>query len=40
MLYATFKTQEDRPIGPYVISVQLEELYQHLQIEKMQKSVA
>ena len=31
---------QDRPIGPYVISVQLEELYQHLQIEKMQKSVA
>ena len=31
---------QDQPIGPYVISAQLEELYQHLQIEKMQKSVA
>ena len=31
---------QDQHIGPYVISAQLEELYQHLQIEKMQKSVA
>ncbi|MEI3147530.1 MAG: TetR/AcrR family transcriptional regulator [Merdibacter sp.] len=30
---------QDRPIGPYVISVQLEELYQHLQIEKKCKKV-